>query len=143
MNRILSLMVICASILATVSCKKDVDYFYTTEFVYVNHTNHDVRINIQSDYTPMAAVVERGETFSKKWTEIGPLPFDIKGATVTFDEKHTVTFTPDVDPNSSENICREENYVMTRSDDAMYHWVYTYNITESDYDYAVSANEKD
>ena len=86
------LIVFISFLAALAGCKKDVDYSYPMELVYLNETEHSISLTISSDYTPMDIVLEKGGRYSRIWASgFGPnYPPQLTEAKVTFDDKYTV-----------------------------------------------------
>ncbi len=152
MKRIFTFCAICVSLVFS-SCS-EIDHAYITEFKYVNNTEHTVHLNIPDLYTRGGSIgistanvdmtymipnIKPGEIASYKLD--GPYGFCIKRTSqIGFDE-HVVLADYRPGDDSPTNICLEKNYVKTHHDDNEYHTIFTYTITEADYDYACSLND--
>ena len=139
------LIVFISFLAALAGCKKDVDYSYPMELVYLNETEHSISLTISSDYTPMDIVLEKGGRYSRIWASgFGPnYPPQLTEAKVTFDDKYTVFHRMADQPGAYHNVCNNDDYKCTTMDDIKTGRVYTFSFTEGDYQYAVNASQED
>lgn len=139
------LIVFISFLAALAGCKKDVDYSYPMELVYLNETEHSISLTISSDYTPMDIVLEKGGRYSRIWASgFGPnYPPQLTEAKVTFDDEYTVFHRMTDQPGAYHNVCNNDDYKCTTMDDIKTGRVYTFSFTEEDYQYAVNASQED
>lgn len=134
-----------AMIFALDGCKKDVDYSYPMEIVYLNETGHSISLTISSDYTPMDIVLGKGGRYSRTWASgSGPnYPPQLTEAKVVFDDEYTVFHRITDQPGTYHNVCNSADYKCTTMKDVKTGRVYTFTFTEEDYNYAVNASKAD
>ena len=105
-------LIVFISFLAVLAgCKKDVDYSYPMELVYLNETEHSISLTISSDYTPIDIVLEKGGRYSRIWASgFGPnYPPQLTEAKVTFDDKYTVFHRMADQPGAYHNVCNNDD----------------------------------
>ena len=139
------LIVFISFLAALAGCKKDVDYSYPMELVYLNETEHSISLTISSDYTPMDIVLEKGGRYSRIWASgFGPnYPPQLTEAKVVFDDEYTVFHRITDQPGTYHNVCNNDDYKCSAMDDVKTGRVYTFSFTEGDYQYAVNASQED